>query len=325
MRAAICAALLTLAAPVAASDLVLDFPVDCTLGEDCHIQQFVDRDPQGGATDFTCGTLSYDGHKGTDIALPTLADLDRNVDVLAAAPGRVRGLRNTMPDTGYNDATASQIEGRECGNGVVLVHDGGWETQYCHLKQGSVTVAQGDEVAAGDVLGQIGLSGRTEFPHVHLSVRKDGVVVDPFSHNPDGDDQTAGCGVGGDSLWRSTPAYVAGNLIGIGFSDAVPDYADVKAGTASKTDLNTGSPALVVFGYAYGGQAGDTVEIALIGPQAEIVRQEMTLERNQAQFFRASGRRLRGDAWPAGTYEGIVTLKRGGAIIDTAQSTIDLR
>ena len=42
-----------------------------------------------------------------------------------------------------------------------------------------------DEVVeAGTVLGQIGLSGRTQFPHVHLSVRKDGKVVDPF--DPDG-------------------------------------------------------------------------------------------------------------------------------------------
>lgn len=188
---------ISLAVPAAASDFRLQFPLDCTLGQDCHIQQFVDHDPGPGAADFTCGTLSYEGHKGTDIALPYLADMRSGAAVLAAADGVVLGTRNTMPDQYATDANADGIDGRECGNGVVLRHGGGWETQYCHMKRGSVRVQSGMKVRAYDVLGEVGLSGKTQFPHLHLSVRKDGAVVDPFALDSLG---TCG-GPSGQTLW----------------------------------------------------------------------------------------------------------------------------
>ena len=71
--------------------------------------------------------------------------------------------------------------GRDCGNGVVIDHDDGWQTQYCHLRRGSVGVTRGQAVARGDRLGVVGMSGRTQFPHLHLSVRRDGAVIDPFA------------------------------------------------------------------------------------------------------------------------------------------------
>ncbi|MEM7521208.1 MAG: M23 family peptidase, partial [Pseudomonadota bacterium] len=97
------------------------FPVDCTLGQDCYIQQYMDRDEGPGVSDYRCRGLSYDGHKGTDFALPTLEAMHEGVNVLAAADGRVRGFRDGMADRLYSDETAAEIEGRECGNGVVLV------------------------------------------------------------------------------------------------------------------------------------------------------------------------------------------------------------
>jgi len=62
-------AICSLAATSASGEFVLEFPLDCTLDETCFIQQFVDNDPSAIATDFACGSLTYDGHKGTDFAL----------------------------------------------------------------------------------------------------------------------------------------------------------------------------------------------------------------------------------------------------------------
>lgn len=61
--------LLALAAPVAAKDLSLTLPIDCVLGDTCYVQQFADRDAGSDHSDYNCGTLTYDGHKGTDFAL----------------------------------------------------------------------------------------------------------------------------------------------------------------------------------------------------------------------------------------------------------------
>ena len=62
----------------------LGLPVSCSLGDTCFIQQFVDHAAGPDARDYTCGALSYDGHKGTDFGLPNLRQMAAGVDVLAA-------------------------------------------------------------------------------------------------------------------------------------------------------------------------------------------------------------------------------------------------
>ena len=109
-----------------ASDLELSFPVDCRLGATCFIQNYVDIDPGPGAGDYRCGQATYDGHKGTDFRLLSVPEAEMGVDVLAAAPGIVKALRDGMPDRliGQHDPGPA---GKECGNGVVLDHGAGWD------------------------------------------------------------------------------------------------------------------------------------------------------------------------------------------------------
>lgn len=58
----------------------------------------------------------------------------------------------------------------DCGNGIVIV--------YGHLK--SYSVKEGDYVNTGDVVGQIGVTGRTTGPHLHFEVIHDGKKVNPL-------------------------------------------------------------------------------------------------------------------------------------------------
>ncbi len=46
------------------------------------------------------------------------------------------------------------------------------------------------------------------------------------------------------------------------------------------------------------------------------VDQKATLDRAQAQFFRAAGKRLRAPYWPKGQYKGEVMLIRAGKVLD---------
>ncbi|WP_050928284.1 M23 family metallopeptidase [Aestuariivita boseongensis] len=320
MRAALAATFLSLAGPALASDFSLALPVDCTLGETCYIQQYMDRDPGPGAQDFTCGTLSYDGHRGTDFALPTRADMEAGVDVLAAASGTVLGRRDGVEDAPFTPDRAEEIAGRECGNGVVLDHGGGWVTQYCHLRRGSVTVAPGQRVEVGHRLGQIGMSGKTEFPHLHLSLRKDGADVDPFGQAPE--DHCDLSPTGDTMLWAPPLPYAAGGILDIGFADAIPRFDDIQAGNADRA-ITPSSPAFVIFAFAFGSRAGDRMILTVTGPKGELIRHEVTLERTQAQLFRAAGRQMR-SPWPAGTYEGIATMLRGDTVIDQARAVIQV-
>lgn len=303
--------LCSLAALPAAGEFSLAFPVDCILDETCHIQQFVDHDPGPNATDFMCGTLTYDGHKGTDFALPSLAAQAAGVAVLAAAPGRVVGVRDGMPDILQTGPDAPDVRERECGNGVVIRHDDGWETQYCHMAEGSLTVVPDQDVQAGDTLGMIGLSGQTQFPHLHVSVRRNGEVVDPFAP-----DSTGTCGtVPARSLWAQTPDIAIGGLISIGFAADVPEFDAIKAGHAHRDTLAR-TDALVIWGNAFGSRAGDRLDLAITGPTGEVIRETVMLDRPQAQVFRAIGKRAPQGGWDSGVYEGNVQHVRDGAVID---------
>lgn len=305
----------------AAQGISLISPIDCSLGDDCYIQQYVDHTKGQGASDFRCSNLSYDRHKGTDFALRTIAQMRAGVNVLASAPGTVKGVRKGVEDVIYSASNADDVSGRECGNGVVIQHENGWETQYCHMKKGSAQVRRGQVVQAGTVLGQVGLSGRTQFPHVHLSVRKDGNVVDPF--DPDG---KIACGAPDENtLWKTPLPYRPGGILYSAFSDRIPKFDDVKSGKAIKSELPTDAPALVIFGFGFGTQKGDKMRLILNGPDGVMLDKLIDIEKNQAQLFKAIGKRLTTENWTAGTYSGTVSLIRNGRVINTEKTQVRLR
>ena len=315
-RAALVAALIGSAAPLAAGPPALSLPIDCTLGDSCYIQNQVDRDAGPGVRDYRCGALTYDGHKGTDFGVPTFADMRRGVDVLASASGIVRGIRDGVEDVGPTAAT----RGKECGNGVVLRHSDGWETQYCHMKSGSIAVQNGQMVKRGEILGQVGFSGQTEFPHVHLSVRHNGRVIDPFDLSTD-----STCGDKGLTLWQNPPEYTPGGLLDAGFSPGIPDYGEIKDGKAHRRELAADAPGLVIYGFGFASRKGDVMELQITGPMGDFLSQSIVLDKGQAQFFRASGKRLTRARWPAGRYSGIVTLRRDARILGRRKIAMTIR
>ncbi len=283
----------------------LALPVDCTLGETCFIQSYLDHEPGPGAADFACGPLSNDGHKGTDFALISLAQMQAGVDVYPAQHGRVVAVRDGMADVHYVPGT--DLGGRDCGNGVLIDHGDGWQTQYCHLKTGSIRVGKGEPVFETTVLGQVGLSGRTQFPHLHIALRKDGAPIDPF--RPNG---RSGCSADTtDALWREPVAYVPGGLIAAGFAPEVPDYAAVKAGRAAAARIPPDAGGVVLWGYLFGGRAGDVIAFDFTGADGLSFAHSVTLETTQVQLFRAAGKRRTLPQWPTGTVTGTVRLIRG--------------
>ncbi len=65
------------------------------------------------------------------------------------------------------------------GHAVYLDHGGGLMTGYFHLSR--VDVAVGDTVAAGQIIGGVGRTGRATGPHLHWIARYGGITVDPTS------------------------------------------------------------------------------------------------------------------------------------------------
>ena len=130
----------------AAQEPRFDSPVACPATFGCVVRNFVDMDPTPEAQDQNCGDLTYDGHKGMDIRVPDSNSLVRGVEVFAAARGTVLRLRDGMPDVSIRETGAEAVKDREAGNSVIIDHGNGWETQYGHLRQGSIMVRPGDVV-----------------------------------------------------------------------------------------------------------------------------------------------------------------------------------
>lgn len=57
------------------------------------------------------------------------------------------------------------------GNHVVIDHENGEYSLLAHFRLGSVAVAEGDQVAAGDLIGACGNSGNSSLPHLHYHLQ----------------------------------------------------------------------------------------------------------------------------------------------------------
>lgn len=65
------------------------------------------------------------------------------------------------------------------GNLIKIEHELGTETRYAHLSR--IRVKVGQRVSQGELIGDMGNTGRSTGPHLHYEVRVNGRAVDPMS------------------------------------------------------------------------------------------------------------------------------------------------
>ena len=66
------------------------------------------------------------------------------------------------------------------GNLDVIDHGGGLSTAYGH--QSRISVSVGEQVAQGQIIGDVGSTGHSTGPHLHFEVRVNGQAVDPLGY-----------------------------------------------------------------------------------------------------------------------------------------------
>ena len=287
-------------------------PLSCTLGADCWVINYPDMTLGPDTVDPACGPRSYNGHKSTDLAIRDLATMRRGIPVLAAADGVVQRTRDGMPDKiMQTNEDLAQLRGQGCGNGMVVDHGKGWQTQYCHLRRGSVALRPGESVRRGQQLGLVGLSGRTQFPHVHLTIRHRGQALDPMTGRPLG----AGCGrAGGSSLWHdnSRLTYQPVSIYAVGFTTGPVTAAIIKEDAAQSVQIERSAPALVLWAAIFGVRAGDQLAFTITGPNGKtLLSRGLTISRTQAWRLQFVGLQRKHAHWPLGHYSGYAVLRRG--------------
>lgn len=98
-------------------------------------------------------------HKGLDISTNRIGD-----PIIATANGQV--VTSTRDET--------------FGNYVIIQHKYGYLTRYAHLNVSYVSTGQ--IVSQGEVIGEIGDSGKSTGPHIHYEVRIGADTVDPANY-----------------------------------------------------------------------------------------------------------------------------------------------
>ncbi|MCB9982930.1 MAG: M23 family metallopeptidase [Rhodospirillales bacterium] len=286
-------------------------PIDCALGENCWIANYVDVDPSGNAKDFKCNAKTYDGHKGVDFALKSRAVMENGVSVLAARDGkilRVRDGENDDPKTKdqFDEITAAN---RDCGNGIIIDHGQGLQSFYCHLKNGSIKVKPGEQVKEGQTIGLVGHSGVAEFPHLHFTLIWEGGHIDPFT----GMLKEDGCGKFKRSFWKDDIPYAPYALYDAGFAGQLPDFEALNNGTGRPEKPSTISDIFVFWVSLYQMQKSDQLTLKVMGPNGQVfIEREIIQDKSRARQHYYTGRKLRGRTLEPGTYTGIVTVKTKG-------------
>ena len=102
-------------------------------------------------------TQGIHGYNGVDLAAPV------GTPIVAAASGDVLIAKEGGWNAGYGDY-------------VVIKHDNGSQTLYAH--QSHVAVFPGQHVVQGQIIGYIGVTGKTTGPHVHFEIRNG--IKNPF-------------------------------------------------------------------------------------------------------------------------------------------------
>lgn len=63
------------------------------------------------------------------------------------------------------------------GNHVIVAQGDGVHCAYAHLRRGSLRVGVGDRVQAGQLLAEVGSSGNTSEPHLHVQLMDDAAIT----------------------------------------------------------------------------------------------------------------------------------------------------
>lgn len=265
-------------------------PVNCTMNKDCWITQYPDEDPTSRWHDYTGGRRTSNKHTGTDIALSTIKAMNDGVSVVAAMDGTVVGIRDGMADINVKNTDLESVDGVECGNRVAINHGDGWLTDYCHLKKGSLTVKKGDKVTANQKIGEVGLSGFTEMPHLHFQAMHYKDVIDPFTAEPllypatplKKDFKT---------LW-SKPAlkafkYYPVLIYNIGISDTQPDSDKIKGGEFSKSvKINTETPFIYLWSDNLAVEKDDIIKFVIKDPSAKtLMNRQFFVDKSNVRRF----------------------------------------
>ena len=224
------------------------------------IGNYVDQDTTAtNIKDYNCGTVTYDGHRGTDIAswpYPILKMDSNMLNVVAAAPGTI-----IQKSDGYFDKNCAMSS--DTANYIIVQHADGSVALYWHMKKNSLTVKTvGQTVTTGEFLGVVGSSGSSTDPHLHFEVWSSttpNTLQDPFM---------GACNtLNATSLWASQKPYTEPAIVKASVNPVLAVFPACPA-TETPNEDSCFDPGANVRFYIFirNEVMGDTAKMRIINP-----------------------------------------------------------
>ena len=257
--------------------LNLTFPVSCQINKNCWIVNYPDNDLTEKFKDYKNGEITYDGSLGTNIAVKTILDLKKGIPVLSAQDGKVLFTQNNIEDNWESKDKLPNTP--PYGNSVIIKHNNGWKTLYCHLKKGSIKVKVGDFTTGGTQIAEMGMSGSSDFPHLNFLVLHDKNFFDPFSgmklRNEENEEKEEKKGKieKYKPFWNPAAkeklTYKNILITNIGVSTESPSIEDIKKGKYENIEILNNVPSIFLWAYGFHFKKNDFLKISLKNPEQE--------------------------------------------------------
>jgi hypothetical protein len=284
-----------------------------------RITNYYDHDPSPRILDYYGGTLTYDGHQGTDYNINSFEDMDVGVPVLAAANGSVVSTEDGNYD---RETLAPGVPW----NVVVIAHGDGTTSIYGHLRTHSVTVVPGEYAREGQMIGFMGSSGLTTGPHLHFEVHTiTGFAIDPYG----------GSANLTPSLWKHQENYVGYNHLhvydlGVTTGSAFLDEGGLSSGWTGFKErpsqpavFGGDEPTLKVW-CLVDGQVGEPLTMEVHRPDGSLFASQGggVPARNWGQTWQYWDLPFTGHVTPAEYGEWYAEILSGGAVVTTDRFTV---
>lgn len=112
------------------------------------------------------------GHAGIDIGTPKS---EEGRELYACIDGLILDIQPYLNEQNEKPAR---------GNAILLESDFGDVYRYHHLSAFADGMAEGDRLQRGDLIGYMGTTGNTSWPHLHFEVRRGGRIGTPVDPVP---------------------------------------------------------------------------------------------------------------------------------------------
>lgn len=97
------------------------------------------------------------------------SEFHKGIDIVGTSPGKIKGEKVVAAYDGIVDTSKWSDS---FGEYIILYHGNEYYTVYGHLISGSRKVSGGDRVKAGQVIGEVGTTGRSSGYHLHFEITK---------------------------------------------------------------------------------------------------------------------------------------------------------